>query len=150
MRYNVSRCMIDALPEQRKSYEFAKFTGANRYHTYVAYYDRNDMGHKRDREDGLNIYPMNRAQALGEIFAAFQDGLSELPRNARQLGGRFRDGLGEYHREMTALTRSQEKNAIGNMISRHSDGGKDDHYAHADTYCLQAMRIREPKMHTFS
>ena len=65
---------------------------------------------------------------------------AEFARNARQLGSdRVRDGFGDYYRQVMAPKRQLEQDAQGNWISRYDEHGKPDHYAHAETYCLQAM-----------
>ena len=65
------------------------------------------------------------------MFEAFKNGRAELPRNARQLGRRVKDGFGDYYRQE-------------NWTSRYDEHGKPDHYAHAENYCLQAMFSRRP------
>ncbi len=147
--FNVLRAVIDALPEQRKSYEFAKAGHYRPSRVYLAYYDRNEVGHRREWDHGVQLYHMNRTQALDEMFAQFREGLAELPKNARYLGGRVKDGVGEYYREMTALNRTMELNSAENYITKYTDSGKADHYAHAENYCLQAIRIEEPTLYAF-
>jgi len=52
----------------------------------------------------------------------------------------MRDGVGEYYRQMTGLSRVLEQNAQGNWVWRYLDRGKADHYAHAEAYCLLASK----------
>ena len=40
---------------------------------------------------------------------------------------------------MMVLTRRLEQNAAGKWRGRYAGGGKADHYAHAEAYCLRAM-----------
>lgn len=134
-RYNVQGAVIDAQPEQRLAIEFARsgpFTGA------IASYSRYEPGHERAWENGVCVEKLNRTQALEELFYAFQQGDMELPADARRAGGRVRDGIGEYYREMMALSRVLEQNAAGNWISKYVDSGKPDHFAHAELYCMRA------------
>ncbi|MDP9237619.1 MAG: hypothetical protein M3P30_09535, partial [Chloroflexota bacterium] len=77
-------------------------------------------------------------QAIEELFHAMELGYMALPSDARRAGGRVRDGVGEYYRQMMALTRVLEQNAAGNWISKFVDSGKPDHFAHAELYCMRA------------
>ncbi len=134
-RYHVRAAVIDAQPEQRLAIDFARsrdFSGA------VAFYSRNDPGHEDSFENGVSVERLNRTQALEELFALFGTEAWELPRDARRLGGSFRDGVGEYYRQMMALARVLEQNAAGNWVARYVDGHKPDHYAHAELYCMRA------------
>jgi len=138
-RYRVHRCVLDALPESHKAREFAR-----RWHPKVwrAYYDRQEGDHEWDRggQAGENTVHINRVQALDEMFDRFHQAKAELPSKARHLGGRVENGLGEYYRQMMALNRTLEQNAQGNWVARYLDGGKDDHYAQAEVYCLFASK----------
>ncbi len=64
---------------------------------------------------------LNRTQALDQMFDDVQQQRSELPRNVRSLGGGFRDGLGEYYRQMLTLTRRLDQNALGNWRATHDE-----------------------------
>src|SRR5207237_542878 len=96
--------------------------------------DRTSMG----VDVGTKLHVVVR-QPLDEIFHAFQTQAAELPADARHLGGRVRDGLGEYYREMTALTRVSRQDSQGNWVAPYVDGGKADHFAHAEAYCARAL-----------
>jgi hypothetical protein len=140
-RYNVRGAVVDALPEQRSALEFAHDESNPR--TGVAYYRRTDPGHESVYKDGVLVHDINRTQALEEMFHAFQTQAVELPKNARVLGGRVRDGLGEYCRQMMALARVLEQNSLGNWVAHYLNHGKPDHFAHAEVYCAVALRRGE-------
>ena len=72
------------------------------------------------------------------MFDDIQHQRSELPRNARSLGGGLRDGVGEYYRRILALTRRLDQNALGNWRATYDERGKADHFAHAEVYCRLA------------
>jgi len=136
-RYHVDRCVVDALPEQRLAREFAKRWRSD---SWVALYDQYEGGHHWDSAGEVSTVHINRIEGLEEIFDRFHRGLAGLPRDARRLGGRVRDGVGEYYRQMTALTRDLRQNSQGNWVARYLDHGKADHYAHAEAYCLLACK----------
>ena len=136
-RYNVQMALVDALPEQRLVLAFAREHW--QITVGVAYYDSTEPQPTRTRKGGVFIYHLNRTLALEEMFATFHSGTAGLPRDARLLGGRVKNGLGEYYREMLALSRVREQDAEGNWFDRYVDGGKPDHYAHAETYCHVAL-----------
>jgi len=141
-RYNVRAAVIDALPEQRKAAEFVRRESDLR--VGIAYYGRTDPGHELVQENGLQLHRINRTEALEEMFYTFQTGAAQLPQNARSLGARVKDGIGDYYRQMMALSRVLEQNSLGNWVSRYVDNGKPDHFAHAEVYCLLALKWGEP------
>ena len=87
---------------------------------------------------------INRAEALEEMFERFHEGLAELPRDARRMGERMRDGVGEYYCRMMALSRVLEQNSLGNWLARYVNHGRADHFAHAEAYCALALHYGEP------
>ena len=139
-RYAVGSAVVDALPEQRAAVEFARRERSLR--PALAYYGRSDPGHRLASESGVRVCHLNRTETLEEMFHSFQTETAELPRDARSLGGRVRDGLGEYYREMMTLTRQLEQNSAGNWVARYVDNGKADHFAQAEAYCRVAAKIR--------
>jgi len=138
-RYDVRRCVIDALPDLHKAREFAR---VRRQKVWLAYYDRQDSDHHwvKGKGSDVAIVHINRVQALGEMFDLFHKSKAELPSDARYLGGRVERGIGEYYREMMALRRTLVENAQGNWVSRYVSEGRADHYAHAEVYCMLAGR----------
>ena len=142
-RFNVERCVIDALPETHLAREFAL---RHKGRVWLAQYDRREPGHERarGRGDEVDIYHINRVEALDEMFQRFHRREVALPANARQLGGRVRDGLGEYYRQLLAPKRTLEQDSQGNWVARWVDNGKADHYAHAEVYCMLASQREAP------
>jgi len=138
-RYDVRRCVVDALPEERLAREFARRWQRK---VWLAYYDRRDGDHQWDKSGEVAIVHINRVEALEEMFDRFHKGLAELPKDARRLGGRMRDGVGEYYRQMIANHRVLEQDAQGNWVWRYLDHGKADHYAHTEAYCLLASKVK--------
>ncbi len=143
-RFNVVAGVIDAQPEARAAAEFVKSHGS--IHTRLANYSRSELGFDTHREGGVTILRLNRNEVLDAMFESFKTGAAELPQDARLLGGRVRDGVGEYYRQMMAPKRLLEQNAQGNWTSRYDEKGKPDHFAHAETYCLQSMMSQRPML----
>ena len=90
-------------------------------------------------DGNVNTYKIDRTLAIEEMIHSFESGRAQLPENGRQLGGRMRDGLGEYYRQMTALKRVPEEDSV-NWVATYVNGGKPDHYAHAEVYCALALQ----------
>ena len=84
---------------------------------------------------------LERTQAIDEMVERFRAGTTELPRDARRLGGRVADGSGAYYRELLAPQRTLEQDAQGNWVARWSEHGRADHFAHAEVYCRAADEI---------
>ena len=136
--FNVGYAVIDAQPEMRLAAEFAR---ARPRRVWLAQYGRQQPGYQRDRDSDPAVIHINRTEFLDATFARFRERRVELPRDARQLGGRVKQGVGEYYRELRALQRSLERDVQGNVVSRWRDRNKDDHYAHAELYCLLAGEV---------
>lgn len=135
-QFNVQGCVIDERPETRKATEFAQ----SHERTFVARYDRRDPPH--ETEEGYpGIFHLNRTEAIDAAFDRFRNGQAELPRDARQLGGRVRDGQGDYYRQLLTPQRTVESDAAGNRTVRWFDNGKPDDFAHAEVYALFAERL---------
>ena len=139
--YNVLSAIVDESPDTRGAHGFCR----GKHHYAVCRYTRSAPGLDGSWEGGVGICNTNRTQMLEEVFAAFEEKRAMLPAEARLLGGRVRDGLGEYYREMMALTRELEQDANGNWQSRYRDHNKPDHYAHAEAYCHLALRNYRPR-----
>lgn len=131
----MKECAIDPNPEAHSGPAFSR---ASKSRIWLADPNRRDRCHERvpDRPDRCNI---NRTEARDEMVASFHNQKVLLPRGARQLGGRVKEGLGEYYRELLAPQRTLEKDAQENRVGRWVDNGKADHFAHAEAYCMLAM-----------
>jgi len=133
-RFGVRQGVIDAQPEYSSARRFVQ----DHHGFMLAYYDRHTGDHERAREDSTWVLHVNRTLALERLFDALHQGRLWVPSHARELGGKVRDGVGEFYREMTALNRVLEKNAVGNWVARYVDNDRPDHYAHAEAYCWLA------------
>ena len=106
---------------------------------WLVRYSRHEPGHQYDRDaEPHPLIRANRTEALDAAFKRFHDELADLPRDAHQLGAKVREGIGEYFRELLAPQRTIERDARGRDVARWVEGGKPDHYAHAEAYCQLA------------
>ena len=134
-RFGVRYCVIDALPETRLAADFARRHGT----VWCAYYGASAADHGSCKEaGGVRTVRLDRTQALDAMVARFHDGTAQIPRTARQLGGRVDGGAGAYYRELLAPQRTLEQDAHGNWVARWLEHGKADHFAHAEGYCYAA------------
>ena len=138
-RFHVRQTVIDAQPETRAAIAHALRDEAEE--SWISYYSHSLEEPEYTSGDGVvpNQVHANRTLALDAVYDRFRDGTAQLPRDARQLGGRVREGYGEYYREVLVPTRSYEDDAHGNPTARWSKDG-DDHYPHAEVYCYLAGR----------
>ena len=138
--YHVEAVVIDGQPEVHKVAEFAAAHPAAR----AAWYTRHEPGHEwvpaqDGRAAGVRLY---RTEAIDRAFQRFHAARALLPRDARTLGGRVQNGVGEYYRELSALQRTLEPDAAENLQWRWVNGGRPDHFAHAEVYCVYAEEAR--------
>ena len=89
----------------------------------LANYSRRELGTDTNVNGGVRFLSLNRTETMDALFEAFRNGRAELQRNARQLGGRVRDGFGDYYRQVMAPKRQLEQDAQGNWISRYDEHG---------------------------
>ena len=137
-RFHVKKAVIDALPETRLAAAFAR----RHDQAWCAYYGAAPADHgARKRQAGVRSVRLERTQAIDEMVERFRAGTTELPRDARRLGGRVADGSGAYYRELLAPQRTLEQDAQGNWVARWSEHGRADHFAHAEVYCRAADEI---------
>lgn len=136
-KYNVKTAVFDLQPERHKALEFAK---GSRRDVLVADYNRSEPGH-----EVLKGHPpavrANRVDLMDQVAQRFRDRDVALPRDARHVGGRYKDGFGELYRQLMAPQRVPIKDGQGNLDYRWRDGGRDDHYFHAEVYALLAERV---------
>ena len=141
-RFNVERCVIDALPETTKAREFQ---GSQRQGVvWLAYYVTQRIGTKRaepvqwNPEEG--VVNLDRTRTLDLTLAGFYDGVSTLPANAR--------AVRDYYGHLTALVRVVEESGAGRQkVARYVDTGA-DHLAHAENYVsVAAMGKRDVGIH---
>ena len=96
-RFAVEYCVIDALPETRLARGFSR----RHRNVWCAYYNASATDHGACvKVHGVRTVRLDRTQTLDGMVARFRDGSAQLPRTARQLGGRFDGGVGALYREL--------------------------------------------------
>jgi hypothetical protein len=141
VRFHVAGVVVDSMPESHKA---AEFVARYPYTAFVARYSRSEPGCEQlpahdGRPPTLALY---RNEALERAQQRFHDGVALLPAAARELGERVKGGIGEYYRELLCLRRVLEPDSQGNWTARWE--GAEDHFAHAEAYCLYAERLVTP------
>jgi phage terminase large subunit GpA-like protein len=122
-RYNVDRCVIDALPETRKAQEFAgRFPGR----VWLAFYSPIDPTKRCEWRDDLRKVLIHRTLAMDGMFNRFLLRQVILPANAATIP--------DYYEQLRAPVRIIEKNPQGIPAPRYVELGKPDHFAHAEVY----------------
>ena len=141
-QFHVRVAAIDAAPETHKAAEFAAtHPGAVWLVRYETVPGRAEQEWREP--DGPDFYRVTRTDILDATVDRFRQGRVRLPQQARRLGGQVKGGVGAYYREVTALHRTHEEDALGNWVARWVKRG-DDHFAHAEAYALCAERLWEP------
>ena len=133
-QFNVRSCAIDIQPERHKALEFAR---VSRRHVWPVDYNRYEPGYEI-LEGRPEVLRAHRVDFMDQVAERFRSRQVSLPKDARRLGGRFRDGIAEYYRELTAPQRQPFRDTRGNLDYRWLEYGRDDHYFHAELYALVA------------
>lgn len=131
-RFHVRTAVVDAQPETRAAVQFAQRHPGK---VHLARYDRHDTNIERDSEAGTPFVHADRTYVMDMMLETFRNGTAQLPADARWLGGRVRQGMGEYYRQMLAPKRVIETDAGDTPVARWVESG-DDHFAHAEVYAL--------------
>jgi hypothetical protein len=134
IKYHVRDCVIDEQPETHKASEFAR---AHDGTVWLGHYGRQRPSH--DWQEASHRSPgrcvINRSEAVEAAFDRIRAGRRPLPRRWQDLGGKVRNGIGEYARQVTALQRTVKEDEDGNPVYRWVKIRRDDHYAHAEILC---------------
>lgn len=133
-RFGVRSAVIDGMPSMHEARDLIDALSELGIRAFAASYGLQDgRVQVSGREQQVRI---DRAYGLDRMFAEVRDGARTLPHNGRDLGGRLRNGRGEYYRQLMAPKRRIQETANG-LAYRYDEVG-DDHFAHAEVYCLAA------------
>lgn len=140
-KFNVRRCVIDGLPDSHATRLYAL---EHRSTVALGGFDRVQPGNhsvpaKGDQPWRVHI---NRNEAFDSMTYRFRHGELALPRDARSLGRRMKNDVGEYYRElMTPVSVLEQNEATGNFSRTWLSSNRADHYAHAELYCAVAREL---------
>jgi len=137
-QFNVTCCAIDVQPERTK---VAELISGSRHGIWPVDYNRHEPGYVVVDGPPKTIRA-HRVDFMDQVAQRFRSGQLSLPKDARQLGGRYRKGLGEYYREIMAPQREAVRDGRGNLDYKWDERGKDDHYFHAELYTIIAERMK--------
>ena len=140
IKYNLQRIVIDSAPDTMQAIAYAR---QHPREVRLARYVQKNV-HSRAEEGGVRYFVLGRTLVIDETFERFRKKLAPLPINARDLGGRLRDGRAEYYRHLMAQNRIVLRDALNDWEARWTDGGKDDHFAHAEVYAAAGQTVRPP------
>lgn len=134
-QFDVSMCVVDALPETRKAREFAeRFLGR----VYLAFYNLHEKHEIAKYDADKKVVRINRSYAM-EMSAN-----KILTRRTRFMTDTCLNN-NEFVKQMEAPQRVEvldEK--TGNKEYQYLEGNNPDHYYHANTYCDVAMLNQSP------
>ncbi len=124
-RYKITRGVIDAEPEHHGAREFVmRHPG-----WYVCYYNLPDTSKNEIEIDHVTrTIRTKRTASIDESLSHWLDGRIVIPKNWMTIDN------GEFLKQMKAPTRVLVEDARGNKKYEWQEGGKPDHYFHADNY----------------
>jgi hypothetical protein len=136
-RFDVSSCVIDAEPEHHKAREFAGHWPGR---VWLCYYPNTSTWVHQEPagwKDDEGIVSAHRTMTLDAMYARVRERRIEYPREVL--------ALPEFAEQMMAPVRVLEKTARGDQVAKYVEGGRADHFCHAENYaCLAASRFAAP------
>jgi phage terminase large subunit GpA len=133
-RFNCQAIVIDLYPQTEAVTEFAR---RSRRSIWLADYNRYEPGYEFKPGGPLRRIGANRTDMLDQVVSLFrrQELLLPAGEEARHLGGKVRDGVGEYYRQVTAAKKTYERGGRdGNPQAHWTEGSKADHLLHCEVY----------------
>ncbi len=137
-RFDVSTCVVDAAPEGHEARKFATRWGGRVwlciYPNTAAWKHKLPVVWKPDEKDMPQAFMIqaNRTLTLDQTLARIRERRVEYPREVF--------AIPEFAEQLMAPVRVIEMDGQGNMVARYIEGGKADHYAHAENYAEIALR----------
>src|SRR5581483_8549436 len=113
--YNISCCVVDALPETR---EAKRFQEAHHGVVWLAQYTQQGLEPDWSYRDGLIKAP--RTLVLDEMLRRFRDRINVLPPEAGTIEG------GDYYRQLQAPVRTLELDGWGQPVAVYRHRQPDD------------------------
>ncbi len=135
-QYDVTSCVVDAAPEGHSARAFqGRFPGR----VYLCNYPSTaTWSHEKAFvvNEAEHTVSAHRTLTLDATFARIRERALELPREVMAIAG--------YVEQMTAPVRVVEKDGAGNLVAKYVEGGRADHYAHAENYSTIAEGVSGP------
>jgi hypothetical protein len=134
-RFNVTRAVIDAMPEDGKAMAFAsRWPGR----AYVCFYP--DMTRWQHAETAIwkpeeRVVSAHRTRSLDALMARFYQQKEHLPK-----GSAFIPGL---HDQLKAPVRVIGQDVNGRPVARYEEGSAADHFCHAANYAQIAWEASQ-------
>ena len=132
-RFNVSRCVIDGLPETRKARELQ--AGFRDGRIFLAYYSGGSKDQESVQHNLKNgTVTIDRTRSLDELVSMFL-----LEENTIPVGAKH--SIKNYYDQVQAPVRvlDDRPSAAGQTVAKYVETGA-DHFCHAENYCAIAAR----------
>ena len=128
--FNVSCCVVDALPEQRNARDFSnRFKGR----VWLNYYNDNQKGSYR-WDEKEHIVQGNRTESLDNSHRVVEQGLISLPARSHSVCETFAEHM------HNCAKRLEEDPETGAQKYVYIKIGGDDHFRHAFNYVCMARQ----------
>lgn len=134
--YNVTNVVIDGQPETTKAREIQSAVSPDPQTRRVwlcFYHDQPAKASVYSADPQQGNLNADRTRSLDDLFASLRGRALLLPREARDIP--------DYYDHLKAPQRVIVTNARGEQVARYIEGNEADHFAHAENYCLLAMRV---------
>ena len=125
--YNVSRCVVDALPDQAKAREFAKVHSGR---VFLCYYSDKQKGAPKWNDVDW-IVSVDRTESLNSSTRAFHESKVYLPR--------LDDEIKTFARHCHNIARKKDEDKDSGQIRHVWVKTGSDHYRHAFNYLYLAL-----------
>lgn len=125
--YNVSRCVIDALPDQAKAREFAK---AHNGRVFLCYYSDKQKGAPKWNDVDWTV-SVDRTESLNSSTRAFHESKVSLPR--------LDDEIKTFARHCHNMARKKDEDKDSGQIRHVWVKTGADHYRHSFNYVYLAL-----------
>ena len=125
--FNVTRCVVDALPDQAKARDFAQ---AHRNQVFMCFYNEHQKGAPRWNEDDWTVM-VDRTEAHNTLTRLCHERSVSLPRKD--------DDVILFAKHLHAMARKRETDQDTGSVTHIWKKTGEDHYRHAFAYCLLAL-----------
>lgn len=125
--FNVTRCVVDALPDQAKARDFAQ---AHRNQVFLCFYSEHQKGASKWNEDDFTVM-VDRTEIHNNLSRLVHERSVSLPRKD--------DDIILFAKHLHAMARKREEDKDTGSVRHVYVRVGDDHYRHAACYALIAL-----------